>query len=648
MAGRNPGEAGEQDDVLACFELLPTAVWAFEGPEHRVVAVNRAARDRLADRRDLLGLPVRTAIPEIVGQHLFDQLDRVYATGERLVGREWRVLVESNRDGTMDEVFFDFVLVPRFAGDGSVRGVVAQCVDVTAAVLRRREAAHAVPEPLDAGPDVAVTMQRALLPAGLPVLPQVGLAAQYRVAEKEVAAGGDWFDAVPLGRGRVALTVGDVVGHGEAAVAAMGQLRAILTDALLDGLPAAEALSRLNRFAGRVRAARAATACLAVLDPAAEQVEYGGFAHPAPLIVGEGGKTRFLAVVPSRPLGVADDPPVMHSSRLTAGEVMLLYSDGLVQRPGRTMSDGMNELASVASAAMWETSMTEAPGPVADRVCGLAVERLTRLGIADDVTLLAAELRAEPHRPLVLELPAEAVWLRGIRRALDEWLHGVGAGPDDVPSVHLAVVEAATNCVEHAYQGAGGWMWLDVVLDGDGRLRATVTDHGRWRPPPPESEHRGRGLRLMHSLMETVDVHRADRGTTVTMSKTLQRPAVFSAGAPDQVGAGATVDFATEVRAGPRPCLVVAGPLDMSTAGSLLNRISELSRGGVLPVDVDLSAVTHLASAGVQVLYDCARAADGEQGWVRLLVPEGCPARYVLTLNGLDGVFEVLTDPPPD
>lgn len=182
------------------------------------------------------------------------------------------------------------------------------------------------------GSEAALTLQRAMPPAGLPVLPHVWLAAHYLVAAHELDAGGDWFDAVPLGRGRVALTVGDVVGHGDLAAAAMGQLRTVLIEALMDGLLAADALARL--------------------------------------------------------------------------------------------------------------------------------------GCADDVTLLAAELRAEPHRPLVLELPAEAVWLRGIRRALDEWLHGVGAGPDDVPAVHLAVVEAATNCVEHAYQGPGGWRWCSTATAG--------------------------------------------------------------------------------------------------------------------------------------------------------------------------------------
>jgi anti-anti-sigma factor len=380
-----------------------------------------------------------------------------------------------------------------------------------------------------------------------------------------------------------------------------------------------------------------------VIDPAAGKVEYGGFGHPAPLIVGDAGRTRFLPISPSRPLGVGQEPPALRSARLAAGEVLLLYSDGLVERPGRSLHDGMEQLAAVASAAMWEAPAQSDPDSLADRLCGLVVERLTRSGYSDDVTVLAAEMRVEPHRPLALELPADGMWLRGIRRALDEWLHAVGAHGEDVPTVHLAVVEAATNCVEHAYREAGGWMWLDVVLDGDGRLRATVTDHGRWRSPPDGTDYRGRGMRLINSLMESVDVHSSGRGTTVTMARTLRHPTVFLLARRAPPAASSAEDFGTGMRQGARPCLVVSGPVDMVTAGALRNRISELSRGGMRPIDVDLAAVTQLASAGVQVLYDCARTAEGA-ALVRLLVPVHCPARFVLELTGLDEVLELLPE----
>lgn len=637
----DPREMGDTRDVLACFETLPAPVWAFDGSEHRVVAANRAARASVGNRAEILGLPVRHVIPEVFGQQLFEQLDRVYVTGETVSGREWRILLDSDGDGVMEEIFCDFVLAPRVAEDGSVCGVLAYAVDVTEAV-QRRTAEAAILEAEQQSPSIALAMQTAMLPAGLPVLPQVRLAAQYLVADAEPDAGGDWFDAVPLGRGRVALTVGDVVGHGAGAVAVMGQLRAVLADALMSGLPANDALDRLNRYAGRIPAARAATACLAVVDAAAGEVEYGGFGHPAPLVVADAGRTRFLPLPRSHPLGVTQDPPVLRSARLTAGEVLLLYSDGLIQRPGRSLRDGMENLARVASAALWEVPMSPDSGPLADRVSGLVVERLTRDGYVDDVMVLAAELRTEPHRPLVLELPAEARWLRGIRRALDEWLHAVGAGSEDVPAVHLAVVEAATNCIEHAYRDASGWMWLDAVLDGEGRLRVTVTDHGTWRPPAPDPDYRGRGLRLMHSLMDSVDVHRSDRGTTITMARRLQRPAVLLPARPESPAAAATMDFSAEVVPGPRRRLVVTGPVDSSTAGALQNRIAELSQGGVLPLDVDLTAVTQLASAGVQMLYDHTRTTGRTPGKLRLVVSKGCPAHYVLELTGLATLLDIL------
>ena len=637
----DPREMGDTREVLACFETLPAPVWAFDGSEHRVVAANRAARASVGNRSEILGLPVRHVIPEIFGQQLFEQLDRVYVTGETVSGREWRILLDSDGDGVMEEMFCDFVLTPRVTEDGSVCGVLAYAVDVTAAV-RRRAAEAAILEAEQQLPSIALAMQTAMLPVGLPVLPQVRLAAQYLVAGVEPAAGGDWFDAVPLGRGRVALSVGDVVGDGAAAVAVMGQLRAVLADALMSGLSANDALVRLNRYAGRIPAARAATACLAVIDAAAGEVEYGGFGHPAPLVVADAGRTRFLPLPRSHPLGVTQDPPVLRSARLTAGEVLLLYSDGLIQRPGRSLHDGMENLARVASAALWEVPMSPDSGPRADRVCGLAVERLTRDGYVDDVMVLAAELRTEPHRPLVLELPAEARWLRGIRRALDEWLHGVGAGSEDIPAVHLAVVEAATNCIEHAYRDSSGWMWLDAVLDGKGRLRVTVIDHGTWRTPSPDPDYRGRGLRLMHSLMDSVDVHRSDRGTTITMARRLQRPPVLLPALSEPPGAAAAAEFSTEVAPGPRPRLVVTGPVDSATAGALQNRIAEVSQGGVLPLDVDLTGVTQLASAGVQMLYDHTRHTGHTPGRIRLLVPKGCPAHFVLELTGLATLLDIL------
>ena len=115
---------------------------------------------------------------------------------------------------------------------------------------------------------IVAVLQEALLPAALPVLPRARIAARYLVAGQEQAAGGDWFDAIPLADGSVALVVGDVVGHGVAAAAAMGQLRAVLTELLAAEANLGTVLERADAFAARTPALRAATLALAVLDPA--------------------------------------------------------------------------------------------------------------------------------------------------------------------------------------------------------------------------------------------------------------------------------------------------------------------------------------------------------------------------------------------
>ena len=174
--------------------------------------------------------------------------------GRAVHRHEWRIIVEGHPDG--DERFVSFWLVPVSDPDGRRCGVGCQFVDVTAQVRRRRSAendAETQRRRYTAAHDVVLTLQRSLLPAGLPVLPEVRTAAHYLVAAAEQAAGGDWFEAVPVG-GQVVAVVGDVVGHGAKASAVMGQPRAVLVEFLLDGDDPATALVRLDRFASRCRA----------------------------------------------------------------------------------------------------------------------------------------------------------------------------------------------------------------------------------------------------------------------------------------------------------------------------------------------------------------------------------------------------------
>ena len=212
---------------------------------------------------------------------------------------------------------------------------------------------------------IVAVLQEALLPTALPVLPRARMAARYLVAGQEQSAGGDWFDAIPLAGGSVALIVGDVVGHGVAAAAAMGQLRAVLAELLAAEADLGHVLARADAFAARTRTLRAATLALAVLDPAAGTLRYTTCGHPPPLVIGIDGAARYLEGTGTGPLGTGS-PPVLATSALALGELVLLYSDGLVERPDGTIAEGMAELSVAAAGAVAEATAEPALAHAAD------------------------------------------------------------------------------------------------------------------------------------------------------------------------------------------------------------------------------------------------------------------------------------------
>lgn len=131
------------------------------------------------------------------------------------------------------------------------------------------------------------------------------------------------------------------------------------------------------------------------------------------------------------------------------------------------------------------------------------------------------QARADGTPPLWLTVPARPGQLPGLRRALREWMEQAGLGPHDATSAQVAVGEATTNVVEHAYRGGEpGLVRLVARVDGD-VLHIDVLDTGRWREASGHNPDRGRGFELMRATMDAVDVTRGDGGTTVTMRLTL-------------------------------------------------------------------------------------------------------------------------------
>ncbi|HEY6789069.1 MAG TPA: SpoIIE family protein phosphatase [Trebonia sp.] len=637
--------AGDAGIIHQVFEQMPVAQVALDGPGRIFVAANAAYRF-MAGRDDLVGKALQSVFPEAGGQQLLELYDRVYTTGVAEKAREWRVWFARRAGGAPEEAHVDFTGTPRRGPDGAVLGVMFSVVDVTERVRLRQQAQRdgaQAQRPYERAGDVAA-LQEALLPTALPVLPRARIAARYLVAPAGQAAGGDWFDAVPLPGGSVGLVVGDVVGHGVEAAAAMGQLRAVLRHVLGGQPDPAAALAQLDAFAAADPALRAATVCVVVLDPATGGVRYCACGHPPPLVISPGGAARYLPASGSGPLGTGAGI-VGESTVLAAGEIILLYSDGLIQRPGRTVEQGMAELATVAGDAATGRALPAAPGATAaERVGQLTVELLTRTGHADDVTTLAAQRLPAAPAPLDLELPAVPGTVISLRRELDGWLAEIGVAAEDRQVPELAVTEVVTNAVEHAYQPEHpGTVRLEAALGADGYLLARISDRGRWRVPHPRGD-RGQGLMLAGELTVRPAPPDADaqpgtgtRGTVVTLRHRLHRPAML-ASHPIAVPAVTTesVPFsATTMNEVPTPCVRVRGPADIATAERLASRLLAACRGGVLPLTVDLTEVTVLASAGVRALYQVHEQLRAHQQELTLIAPPGTPAAAVLALARL-------------
>jgi anti-anti-sigma factor len=633
--------AGDIDAIVAGFEHLPAAIFVLDGPDHWLAAVNRAGRVMAGPHREMLDRRFTDVVPDVEGQRIGEILDEAYDTGQTVSREEWRIFLDPDGDGELNEFFVSFTVVPTRNPDGALRGVVARFVDVTSEVVERREELTRATQRYHEARDLVLALQRSLLPTALPVLPRTRLAAHYLVASGEQAAGGDWFDAVAVPDGRLALTVGDVVGHGARASAVMGQIRAVLSEFVLDSQDVAQVLARLDRFVERVPGAGATTVCLAILDPVSGLLTYACAGHPPPLVVTSAGKATFLPAPSGAPLGTAGRPPATRTVQLTAGDLLLLYTDGLVERSGRTLDDGMARLSRAAADSLTHATPELMATAAVDRVCGLTLERMTADGFRDDVTLLAAQWTEPADLELELDLAAEAAALGPLRSELVRWLDELGAGAEDIEHLQLAVLEAATNVVEHAYIGDGGRMTVSGMLDRGGRVCLSVDDEGSWRPPPAEPGLRGRGFMLIRNCMDTVEIEQSAAGTSVMMDRVLRRaPVLVSSGGPGPVG---PVEHADEMvveivapAADGHPRITVAGPVDISTVGELQRALHRAGRGGILPMTVDITGVSHLASSGVQLLHQLGEQMAADARELRLISPLGTPARQVLELTGLE------------
>ncbi|WP_433290600.1 SpoIIE family protein phosphatase [Actinoplanes sp. CA-030573] len=621
--------------LLAALDQVPFILAVCEGPELRVLSLSAATRAVLPGR-DWAGRPIREVISDLLDQQIVDRYYEVYRTGEPENGREWRVHLDMP-DGSVHEMYASFTITPWHAPSGERLGVIGVGFDVTESV-RQRQAAGALRRQVEQSRQVITSLQRALLPTGLPVLPGVQVAASYLLADADTAAGGDWFDAAARPGGRVALIVGDVVGHGVSASGVMGQLRAVLRDRLDDGAGIADALAAADRFASRTPGAHATTVGIAELDPVSGDLVYCMAGHPPPLVVSPSGETRFLSGTGGTPLATGGSFPVA-TDRLAPGELLLLYTDGVLERPGRTHATGAAELASVAASCAAGRALRDPGSTAAERVCTQAVELLVRAtGHHDDITLLAAQ-RVPAPSPLVLDLPVTPESLADARGAIGSWLATIGVTAHDGFVVQHALGELMTNAIEHARSAS--MVEVRGSLLPSGRLALTVRDHGEWRAPTPDP-NRGRGLAMASQLVDELSVEPSSPGTLASVTHTLVRPALLLdlsglSGFSEPLGLAAPSSgtFRIVEEAGDETRVRIEGPVDASTAAVARQELLRRGRGGTVALTVDLSAVTHLSSAGVSALHQVAERHASPSAPLSLHASPGTPAREILELVAL-------------
>ena len=349
------------------------------------------------------------------------------------------------------------------------------------------------------------------------------VAAVYQPGGEAMRVGGDWYLVMPLQRpGQIAISVGDVVGHGLPAAIVMSRLRAAVAATALTGADPDAVLASLDRYAAAIPGARCATVSYAVIDTgqpgtsnASSSISYTCAGHPYPLLVMPGQPPVFLTRGRRPPVAAweSDLKPNAAAEELPAGSLLLLYTDGLIERPGETLDEGFARLQA-AAAYRAELSVGEFCDELLDRMAPPG-------GYTDDVVLLAVRPNHTSARSFATVLPAAPVNIPEARHQLGDWLTGIAADPRRAVDILLATGEAVSNAIEH---GSSGDSHRTISIEAFVRGRtvtATVSDTGRWSGDSSASQRSlrgGRGLTMINGLADHVRTVRTAHGTRITLT----------------------------------------------------------------------------------------------------------------------------------
>ncbi|WP_405451634.1 SpoIIE family protein phosphatase [Streptomyces erythrochromogenes] len=365
---------------------------------------------------------------------------------------------------------------------------------------------------------MAVTLQRSLLPRGVPDQSAVEVAHRYLPAQAGV--GGDWFDVIPLPGARVALVVGDVVGHGLHAAATMGRLRTAMHNFSTLDLPADELLSHLDELVAHIdtdegsgeqewQGLTGATCLCAVYDSVSGQVTAATAGHPGLAVVAPDGTVSFPELPVSPPLGLGAGMP-METATVTVpeGAQLVLFTDGLLENSDRDVDAALAVLGAALSG----------PARTPEETCAAVIGAMLPSGQSDDIALLVARTRRlDPERIAEWEVRSDPAAVSPVRNAcarrLAEW------GLEDIAfTTELILSELITNAVRYGSQP------IRVRLLYDRSLVCEVSDGSSTSPHLRRAEatdEGGRGLFLVAQFAERWGTRYTARGKIIWSEQAL-------------------------------------------------------------------------------------------------------------------------------
>ncbi|MGI5371601.1 SpoIIE family protein phosphatase [Streptomyces iakyrus] len=362
----------------------------------------------------------------------------------------------------------------------------------------------------------ALALQRSLLPERPPELAAMDVAYRYLPTGAGADIGGDWFDVIPLSGARVALVVGDVVGHGIQASATMGRLRtAVRTLADVDLAPDElltqldDLVIRLDREEGpEVRGAQeasgqvGATCLYAVYDPVSRRCTMARAGHPAPALVTPDGGVRFLDLPAGPPLGLGGLPFESSEVQLEENSLLVLYTDGLIEAPGHDIEVGIGLLRRALST----------PGGTLDETCDRVLRTVLTGRPEDDIVLMLARTAVlDAAKVHTWQLPPEPSAVARARKMAGEQLAEWGLTEAEF-ATELIVSELVTNALR--YGGAP----IELRLIRDTTLICEVSDGSNTAPHLRRArvfDEGGRGLLLVAQLAERWGSRQTATGKTI-------------------------------------------------------------------------------------------------------------------------------------